>query len=45
MEAPTDPQRRFERIKTDLAIIKWMLACNVLAVFALLHLVGHMGRY
>jgi hypothetical protein len=45
MEAPADSQRRFERIKTNLAIIKWMLACNILAVFAFLHLLGHVSRH
>jgi hypothetical protein len=36
MEALTDSQRRFARIKADLAIIKWMLGFTIVALFLLL---------
>ena len=39
MEGLTDPERRFARIKADLAIIKGMLGCNIVALLLLLFIV------
>jgi hypothetical protein len=36
MEELTDSQRRFARIKADLAFIKWMLGFNIVALLLLL---------
>jgi hypothetical protein len=36
MEGLPDSQRRFARIKADLAIIKWMLGFTTVALFLLL---------
>jgi hypothetical protein len=40
MEGLTESQRRFERIKADLAIIKWMLGFNIAALLLFL-LINH----
>jgi len=39
MEGLTESQRRFERIKADLAVIKWMLGFNIVAILLLLIMV------
>jgi hypothetical protein len=36
MEGLTDSQRRFASIKADLAIIKWMLGFNIVALLSIL---------
>lgn len=41
MEGLTVSQRRFARIKADLAIIKWMLGFNIVALLLLLVAVNH----
>ena len=40
MEGLTDAQRRFARIKADLAFIKWMLGFNIVALLLLLLMVN-----
>jgi hypothetical protein len=40
VEGLTDSERRFARIKADLAIIKCMLGCNIVALFLLLFMVN-----
>ena len=40
MEGLTDSERRFARIKADLAIIKCMLGCNIVALLLLLFMVN-----
>jgi hypothetical protein len=41
MEGLTDSQRRFARIKADLAIIKCMLGLTIVALFLLLLTINH----